>query len=76
MTNEEILCEISSLPPEGLRQLESFVAFLRQRYASPKQEAADATIQNEGFIGMWRDRTEMTDSSAWVRGARESEWGQ
>jgi len=76
MTEEEILREISSLPPEGRRQLEDFVALLRERYrhsqAAPQPVSSD--WQTEGFVGMWRDRDEMRDGSAWVRGVRESEW--
>lgn len=76
MTSEEILHEIGSLPPEGQRLIESFLAFLRQRYAPPVTPPVNAPLQDESFIGMWRDRVEMADSTAWVRGIRESEWGQ
>jgi len=30
-------------------------------------------LVDEPFIGMWRDREDMQDSSAWVRRVRESE---
>lgn len=43
MTNEEILREIASLSPEGQRLVESFVAFLRQRYA-PSQPVTQTAI--------------------------------
>lgn len=76
MTNEEILREIGALPPEGQRLVESFVAFLRQRCARPATPPTNTPLQNENFIGMWQDRDEMTDSTAWVRGVREAEWGQ
>lgn len=72
MTNEEMLREIGSLPPEGQRLVESFVAFLRQRYTRPAMPASDAAWQGEPFIGI----DEMTDSNAWVRSVRESEWGR
>jgi hypothetical protein len=76
MTDEEILRVIASLPPEGRRLVESFLAFLRQRYAPPVAPSGGPLLQDENFIGMWRDRDELTDSTAWVRGIRESEWGQ
>ncbi len=75
MTNEEILREIVSLPPEGQRLVESFVAFLRQRYSMPVAQPPISGLESESFIGMWRDRDDMRDSSAWVRGVRQSEWG-
>ena len=37
--------------------------------------SADATeLADEPFIGMWCDRKDMQDSSAWVRRVRGSEW--
>ncbi len=66
MTHEEILREIVSLPPEGQRQVADFIAFLRERYAgsrsTEKPETSD--LAQESFIGMWRDREDMQDSSA------------
>jgi hypothetical protein len=76
MTQEEILHQLESLPPEGQRQVIDFIAFLRQHYAHLNQvrEAGNSDLSQNDFIGMWRDREEMQDSSAWVRSQRESEW--
>ena len=76
MTQEEILAELASLPPEGQRQVLDFIAFLRQRYGriddTVEGEASD--LAEAGFIGMWRERDDMRDSRAWVRAGREREW--
>jgi hypothetical protein len=76
MKQEEILREILSLPPEGQRQVAEFIARLRERYqrsqSVEKPEGSD--IAKDDFIGMWRDREDMQDSSEWVRKAREREW--
>jgi hypothetical protein len=32
-------------------------------------------IEQEPFIGMWRDRSDMKDSTIWVRHLRAAEWG-
>ena len=76
MTHEQILREIVALPFEGQRQVERFVAFLRQSYESNASvvQTSSSDWQTEGFLGMWRDRDDMQDSSAWVRQQRESEW--
>jgi len=77
MTNEEILREINSLPPEALRQLEDFISFLRERYKSSQLKTAPPSdLESEAFVGMWRDREDMSDSSAWVRNVRQSHWGK
>lgn len=77
MTNEEILREIDSLPLEAKRQIEDFVSFLRERYKSSQpKNAPTSDLETEAFVGMWRDREDMRDSSAWVRNVRETQWGK
>lgn len=75
MTHEEILQQITSLPPEGQRQVIDFIAFLRQRYGhSQLSEHKTSNLFTESFIGIWQDRNDLKDSSAWVRRAREAQW--
>ena len=76
MTHEQIMQEIVSLPLEGQRQVERFVVLLRQSYESAPRgtQPPSSDWQSEGFLGMWRDRDDLRDSSAWVRQQRESEW--
>jgi len=77
MTQEDIIKEIGSLPPEGQRQVIDFIAFMRQRYSrSPLAEKTVVDLRSEAFIGMWRDREDLADSSEWVRRVRQSEWAQ
>lgn len=71
-----LIRDIGSLPPEAQKQVSDFVAFLKTRYPMVKsgRKATRAKLTDEPFIGMWRDREDMQDSSAWVRRVRESEW--
>ena len=73
MTPEEISRVIGSLPPE---EVEDFVAFLHERHGRRLSSTQPSTSElgAKGFIGMWRDRDKMRDSTAWVRNVRESEW--
>ena len=32
------------------------------------------SLTDEPFVGMWRDREDMADSSEWVRTTRQREW--
>jgi hypothetical protein len=65
VTDKEILREISSLPPEAMRQLEDFISFLRERYRNLKPRTTPTSdLESEAFVGMWRDREDMSDSSA------------
>ena len=31
-------------------------------------------LTNQPFVGMWKDRSDLADSSNWVRQHRQSEW--
>lgn len=76
MADEEILREINSLPLEAQRQIEDFISFLRERYKSSQPINTPSTdLETEAFVGMWRDRDDLRDSSAWVRHVRETHWG-
>ena len=77
MTNEEILREINSLPIEAKQQIEDFVSFLRERYKNSTLKPSEtADLKTEPFVGMWRDREDLSDSSAWVRNVRQMHWSR
>jgi hypothetical protein len=78
MTQQQFIEEYTSLPDEAQRQVADFVAFLRQRYkvAQSMPQARTADLENEPFIGMWRNRQDVEDSSTWVRNTRKAEWGE
>jgi AbrB family looped-hinge helix DNA binding protein len=50
---------------------------VRIRRAVPEVQAARSrqrSLEDEPFVGMWRDREDMEDSSEWVRASRQREW--
>lgn len=76
MTQQELLNEFLSLPVEAQHQVIDFIAFLRERYAlvESASQSPDFDLINDSFIGMWSDRQDLADSTAWVRGVREDEY--
>ncbi|MEH2322316.1 MAG: hypothetical protein V7K32_01670 [Nostoc sp.] len=76
MTQQELFNEFLSLPAEAQHQVIDFIAFLRQKYTvvEPASESPDIDLINDNFIGMWSDRQDLADSTAWVRGVRENEY--
>jgi hypothetical protein len=76
MENSAIVEEIASLPPEAQKQVLDFVAFLKTRYGPTPStpRAKRVRLADEPFVGMWRDREDMPDSSEWVRALRHREW--
>ncbi len=76
MNQEKLLQDVASLPPIAQKEAIDFIAFLKTRYGqySAKNSSDASSIESEPFIGMWKDRSDMTDSNAWVRNMRENEW--
>lgn len=76
MNPQKLFDEYAALPMEAQRQVADFVAFLKQRYTAGKntQKIRQIDLKREPFIGMWRNRHDLSDSSGWVRKIRESEW--
>lgn len=66
----------ADLPPEAQQQVADFIAFLRQRRTipRPRKKPKCSKLADDPFIGMWRDRKDLQDSTAWIRKVRESEW--
>ncbi len=76
MNQQEVIDDFSSLPIEDQRQIADFIALLKLRHAAPKTRTKrpETDISKEKFVGMWKDRSELTDSSTWVRSMRQHEW--
>lgn len=68
--------EFSSLPPEAQQQVMDFIAFLQSRYKPSRfrRRTNSPKLAEEIFVGIWRDRDDLQDSSAWVRSLRKHEW--
>jgi hypothetical protein len=78
MSTEDILQDFATLPPEAQRQVADFIAFLLARYGRSRLSENPESFcpPTDTFIGMWRDRSDLQDSSAWVRSIRNREWGE
>jgi hypothetical protein len=76
MEATNIAHEIASLPPEAQKQVIDFMAFLKARYSPPApiKKTKRTKLAKEPFIGMWRTRRDMQDSTAWVQSLRQQEW--
>lgn len=75
MAVPQIYQDITSLPPEAQKQVLDFVAFLKMRYGvSSKKRVRSAKLTTEPFVGMWKNREDMSDSEKWIRELRIKEW--
>jgi hypothetical protein len=69
---EQLSDDVSALPETAQQLVVDLVAFLKQRYARPQTTPSHPlNLENKPFVGMWSDRPEMKDSTAWVRQTRQ-----
>ncbi len=68
--------QFETLPAEAKREVIDFIAFLQTRYQRSNLEKPPQAMKlsKEPFVGIWKDREDMNDSTAWVRDVRKSEW--
>ena len=76
MDQERLWKEYVALPPDAQQEVANFIAFLATRYTKSRTTMPNSVgdWQDDAFIGMWQDREDLADSSAWVRSVREQEW--
>lgn len=68
--------QFQSLPASAQRQVAELIALLStRREAQPTRGTAPVSVRAEPFVGLWKDREDLEDSSTWVRRSREQEWG-
>jgi hypothetical protein len=68
--------KLAVLPPEALKLVADFVGVISSQYAVLTKPAPQSrsSLRDEPFIGMWADRPDMEDSTAYVRKLRQEEW--
>ena len=75
MDHESLWDAFRALPPHARQEVADFIVFLRARYNPQSPNIPkDGKLNEEPFIGMWADRSDMTESTAWVRSLRTNEW--
>ncbi len=76
MSSKTLLEKFASLSDENKKEVIDFIDFLKNQKEKPvhSTEKAKTKLEDEKFIGMWENRIEMRNSSAWVRKIRKSEW--
>jgi hypothetical protein len=65
--------QFSALPEESRERVLELIAALAKQHM-PLAEKARTDLMADPFIGMWRDRDDLADSSTWVRSSRNREW--
>ncbi len=76
MQKNRVWRQFEALPPSAQRQVADFISFLSARTRRLRSGPPDPSVvlAEEPFVGVWRDRQDLSDSTAWVRRVREQEW--
>ena len=74
MAQKDILKKFETLPPDAQKQVLDFISFLETRYSLKREQTTNTRLSEEKFIGIWRDRKDLRNSSSWVRNLRKVEW--
>lgn len=76
MEPEKLMNEFKELPVHAQKQVFDFIVFLRERYKRPvtEKQYQRKPLADEPFVGLWKDRKEMSDSISWVKTIRNREW--
>lgn len=78
MNQETLWLEFSTLPPSAQKLVVEFMDFVQKCYNqiqfSTPINTPQTELVDEEFVGMWRDRDDLKDSSDWVRQVRRNEW--
>ena len=78
---QQIQHDIASLPEDIAQEVWDFALFLRskrehdERNISPfVSKTPSKNLSADPFIGIWKNRKEMSESSEWVKQLRTTEW--
>ena len=77
----QIQQDLSGLPEDMLQEVWDFALFLQEKRKQhgvlrriKTKQVNNQSLLAEPFIGIWKNRQEMTDSSEWVKQLRQEEW--
>lgn len=79
MTTLTIAKEIAALPKSKQAEVMNFIGFLRLQCGKIQGQVRQSSrrpLARDAFIGMWADRSDLGDSSGWVRKVRRQEWNR
>ena len=76
MEMQKLWLMFEALPSHAKREVVDFIEFLQDRYKSSKPHEATEKqkLSEEAFVGLWKDREEFRDATAWLRDVRRREW--
>ena len=78
MTESAAIDLLKSLSPEHQKQVIDLIVVLKdcEEVEAVSIVDTDGSWKTDPFFGMWADRSDVTDSSQWVRQLRKVQWNR
>ena len=74
MELETLWQRLSVLPEQAQQEVADLIAELEKQHSDSSEKLFADSLWDEPFVGLWKDRDDLSDSTAWVRRLREQEW--
>lgn len=71
MELETLWRRLASLPEAAQQEVAALIAALAEHHSGSERAPVTRSLHDEPFVGLWKDRTDLADASAWVRRLRE-----
>ena len=74
MELETLWRRLAVLPERAQQEVADLIGELEKRHSGSGERPVEDSLGEEPFVGIWQDRNDLSDATAWVRRLREQEW--
>ena len=74
MELEPLWRRLAVLPERAQQEVADLIGELEKRHSGSGEKHVEASLGEEPFVGIWQDRNDLSNATAWVRRLREQEW--
>ena len=74
MELESLWRRLAVLPERAQQEVADLIAELEKQHSHSGKKPVENSLWDEPFVGLWKDRADLADATAWVRRLREKEW--
>ena len=77
MSSSIIEEKLRKLPPDAQEQVKGYIEFISLKHSKKTPDKSFANkLSSSTFFGIWKDRSDMNDSTDWVKNLRKTQWSE
>lgn len=77
MSSSTIEEKLRKLPPDAQEQVKDYIEFISLKHSKKTPDKSSAIkLSSSTFFGIWKDRSDMNDSTDWVKNLRKAQWSK